>query len=108
MSLNCQDTTVHVIKLQTATDTGSMSVHNDKLQMDDTTHVAFRGSTNGASPDDTMYGAFGSTNGTSILELDPLSSMDSTQTHHSPITPKSPRTYLPSPCDSITSLKITC
>jgi len=41
------------------------SMHDDKLQMDDTTHDAFSSITNGASPNDTMYRAFSSMNGTS-------------------------------------------
>jgi len=126
MSLNCQQMTVHVVKLQTTTEhtqvstsgcmmlncppSGCMtlncpqSMHDAKLQTDDTTHDAFSSITNSASPDDTMYGAFGSTKGTSTRttpELDRSSSTDSFQTHDSLVTPESPRTYLPSPCESL-------
>jgi len=80
------------------------SVHNDKLQTDDTTHDAFSGIMNGASPDATMYGAYSSMNSTSTRntpELDQASSTDSFQTHDSLVTPESPRTHSPSPCDSL-------
>jgi len=79
-------------------------MHDAKLQMDDITHGAFSSTTNDASTDDAMYGTFGPTNGTSTQTTPKLvrsSSMDSFQTHDSLITPESPRTYLPSPRDSL-------
>src|SRR6267142_6991813 len=54
--------------------------------------------------DDTKNGAYGTTNSGTFLncsELDLSSSTDSLQTHDSLITPESPRTYLPSPYDSL-------
>src|SRR6266850_242431 len=67
-------------------------------------HDAFSSITNGASPDNAMYGASGSMNSTSTQttpELIRSSSTDSFQTHDSLVTPESPRTYLPSPCESL-------
>src|SRR6266850_156057 len=114
MMLNCTNpTTMHIIKLHTGTHVGTsgcmtlncpLSMHDTKLQTDDTMHGAFSGTTNGASPDAAMYGAIGSTNGTSTQttpDLDRSPSMDSSQTHDSLVTPESPRTYSPSPHESL-------
>jgi len=80
------------------------SVHDDKLQTDGTTHGTCSSTRNGASPDDAMYGAIGSMNGTSTQttpELIRSPSTDSFQTHDSLATPESPRTHLPSPWESL-------
>jgi len=109
-TLNCRNTRCLCMTLNYNPLSGCMtlncppSVHNDKLQMDNTTHDAFSSIMNGASPDATMYGAYSSTNGTSTWntpELDQVSSMDCFQTHDSLITPESPRTHSPSPCNSL-------
>src|SRR6266850_7063437 len=104
MSINCQDTTVHVVKLQPpetpVSTSGCMTLNCPSL------HSALPVNPSRAyGPRDSLNERMDSTTHSASLQnpcpdLDPLSSMDSLQTHDSLVTPESPP-YLPSPIGSL-------
>src|SRR6267142_3506912 len=103
MSINCQDTTVHVVKLQPpetpVSTSGCMTLNCPSL------HSALPVNPSRAyGPRDSLNERMDSTTHSASLQnpcpdLDPLSSMDSLQTHDSLVTPESP--YSPSPVESL-------
>src|SRR6267142_3043779 len=94
MSLNCQDTTVHIVNLQPPSSCMTLNCPSHRL-------VLLEHSSHAYEPRDCLTIQ---TDDTSSLQtcpdLDPSSSTDSTQTHDSFTTPESPQ-YSPSPCDSL-------
>src|SRR6266850_8437293 len=98
MSLNCQDTTVHVVKLQPpVSSSGCMTINCPP-------HCTAQSCVQSYDrPCDCPTIRTDSTASASLQnpcpDLDPSSSMDSLQTHDSLVTPESP--YLPSPAESL-------
>jgi|SRR6266850_2682375 len=95
MSLNCQDTTMHIVKLQPPVSLSGCMMINCPLCC---TAQSCIQSHDGPCDCPTVR-----TDSISIQnpcpDLDPLSSTDSLQTHDSLVTPESP--YLPSPAESL-------
>ena len=99
MSLNCQDTTVHVVKLQPPVSPSGCMTINCPLRCTAQSCIQSHD-----GPCDCPTIRTDSTASASIQkpcpDLDPSSSMDSLQTHDSLVTPESPP-YLPSPIGSL-------